>query len=718
MNRSLLVRVRDAANRYRGRFRYERRKPQLSIAELNARIDPDAGIDLGAQGGFARFLSAHLQATPGALWRSAPLLDARDVERVRSGEFDVLEHRLRITPETDWHVEPFSGVRWPRRYVETLSDLRNGSDLVLLWHLNKMKFVLEYASAYRTTSDGRFARDAYALIDSWCVANPYLVGMNWRSPLEAGTRLLAWSTAFAAFADAPVPDEDTCERIVRTIVRQADFVSGHFSQWDVPNNHLIGEAGFLFAFAAYWPLLKDAPEWMRRAEGILANEAERQILKDGFQYENSLNYHWYSLDFFMAYLHAQALHAQAPHPSIVRGVRAMADVAVSVVSPSGRLPMIGDDSVTDFFVLRGWLDVPHLSADGIAFESLIQPAHARVFEQTAWGRELLAVRAPLAHTHRFTDAGIDVVRDRTTHLVFTHGPQHHRLAAHGHLHADAGGFELELDDTPIFIDPGTFLYAKDAATRDHFRSAKAHNTLLVDGVEPMNVIHTFRWETVVAGEQLGFGTFADVAAIATRRKLPGAGGASFQHTRTLLKVGATIVVADAVHARDTGPVGTHWVAATFHTPLAPTSALREGSRVRLADAARLTRVFEAFGQAAPRVDVIDAPDDLMARYSRWYGDMQNGSTIRVSAEFEHTLAMVSVLRTADVAVATEHIDAAEVVCAVEAPGSRRLIMIRFEPFSVTVDGRVLIGPGAKPQANHSPVPTAMDWLDELSRGKL
>jgi hypothetical protein len=347
MRRSLWDRIGGAAGR---RAASTSAAPSSTALAIGARIAPDAGVDLAA-GGFTRMWSAHLRSTPTELaeggppgYKRAPGACEREIVRAQAAF-------PRVAAAADAGTRTRSSVKWPRRYVETISFLQEGSDVDVLWRLNKMKFVLDYAAAFRTTANPDFARDACALVDSWCTANPYLIGVNWCSPLESGTRLVAWSMALAAFVDAPPPEEATCERIIRTMLRQADHLAGHFSQRDVPNNHLIGEAAMLSTFAAYWPILKDGPEWMRRAESVLETEAERQILKDGVQYENSINYHCYTLDFFLLYLHACAVRGGEPAAAVLRGVGAMAEALAAVVSPSGRLPMIGDDSW--FFVLRG-----------------------------------------------------------------------------------------------------------------------------------------------------------------------------------------------------------------------------------------------------------------------------------------------------------------------------------------------------------------------------
>ena len=53
----------------------------------------------------------------------------------------------------------------------------------------------------------------------------------------------------------------------------------------------------------------------------------------------------------------------------------------------------------------------------------------------------------------------------------------------GHGHDDCGGFELHYRDEPVFVDPGRGAYG-DSGDAAHYRSAHAHNTVVVDGQDP------------------------------------------------------------------------------------------------------------------------------------------------------------------------------------------------------------------------------------------
>lgn len=710
---SLVSRIGGALQRRRDRFRYEVLRPQASVSDIYAALAPGLDVDLSAPDGFARLWAAHAVATPSTLWSVMAAVTREIVDETRRGDARILTRTLCITPETDWHREPFHGTPWPRVHVDSCPYVIPGADIGVLWQLNRMEYLAAHATAYRTTLDERFAGNVTGLLDSWTRANPWMVGANWISPMESGIRLFHWSIALAGIAAAPVPPNDVCERILRSVVRQAEFLSSHFSTWPVPNNHLIGEAATLAALAVYWPELRASREWMAHADATLAEEARRQILKNGFQFENSVNYHFVTLDFFLVYLHAKLLRGENPPALVLEKTRAMIEVALTLTAPSGRIPMIGDDSMPRLMVLGGTMGSPGPLSHDAVFEDFLRLEHTRLFSTTVWGRDLLALRRPLVHTRRFEDAGIDVSRDRNSHIVFTHGPQHRRPFSHGHLHADAGSFELELDGDAVIIDSGTYLYGADARLRRHMRGARAHNTVIVDGMEPMKALATFQWESIAAGEALGFGALDDVMATGCRRLIPGAQGTGVEHTRALVRVAATVLVIDRIKPVMGVTTPSHDIECYFHTPIAPGVACVEGRQVRLTDSTRFVRIFEALEPPAAQLDLV-GESDLAALYSPAYGEKANGTTIRVRVPVREPVVVVCALRSPEVAVTRAQSREGHIAFSIDNGHVRRLVNVRFDPFGVFVGGRAIVGATPRPSSRApGTAPVSLAWLDEI-----
>src|SRR5262249_4817471 len=79
------------------------------------------------------------------------------------------------------------------------------------------------------------------------------------------------------------------------------------------------------------------------------------------------------------------------------------------------------------------------------------------------------------------------------HLVVDAGP--HGFLNGGHAHSDALSVDLTVRGRPLLIDPGTGTYTIDRAARDRYRSARMHNTVVIDGRDPSTPAGPFHWHS-------------------------------------------------------------------------------------------------------------------------------------------------------------------------------------------------------------------------------
>ncbi len=70
---------------------------------------------------------------------------------------------------------------------------------------------------------------------------------------------------------------------------------------------------------------------------------------------------------------------------------------------------------------------------------------------------------------------------------------------YSHAHADLMSPVLWLRGEPVFVDPGTFTYNGDPQQRRYFRSARAHNALVMDEQDLAEQTGTFVWRNPVHG---------------------------------------------------------------------------------------------------------------------------------------------------------------------------------------------------------------------------
>jgi uncharacterized heparinase superfamily protein len=114
---------------------------------------------------------------------------------------------------------------------------------------------------------------------------------------------------------------------------------------------------------------------------------------------------------------------------------------------------------------------------------------------------------PATKARAFATSGYFVLRsgwERAASFVLMDCGRHGAETGPGHAHSDALSLEFAARGTTWIVDPGTFVYGADAATRDWFRSTAAHNTAMVDEQPQSQPGVPFAWRTQAEGELMEF----------------------------------------------------------------------------------------------------------------------------------------------------------------------------------------------------------------------
>ena len=94
----------------------------------------------------------------------------------------------------------------------------------------------------------------------------------------------------------------------------------------------------------------------------------------------------------------------------------------------------------------------------------------------------LPFRKELITSKAFSKAGWYIIRHSNDYCFISCGPNGQNGNG-GHAHNDKLSFELMLNGQDIILDPGTYMYTPYPKIRNKFRSAKYHNTIVIDGYE-------------------------------------------------------------------------------------------------------------------------------------------------------------------------------------------------------------------------------------------
>jgi hypothetical protein len=426
-------------------------------------------------------------------------------DRACAHQFDLLGYKdINLGWQIDWHLDPIHDKRAPRAvwYEVPYLDFSVVGDVKITWELNRHQHFVTLAKAYQLTRDEKYAREFVSQFWDWHAQNPYAVGVNWSSSLEVAFRSLSWLWARELFVDSPSLPEGFQRDVSAAIERNARFIERNLSFYFSPNTHLLGEGVALFFVGVLCPELRSARRWRQRGWEIVLEEARRQVRADGGYFEQSTYYHVYALDFL---LHARILAARNHEPippEFDRTIVAMLDY-LAALGTAGEPPRFGDDDGGRLFDpgrnRREHLLDP-LSTGAVLFERPDFKAVAgSLREETLWlmgpgaagNFDRLPKAAPPSISRAFPETGTYILASDGLRLAFDAGPL--GSARGGHGHADALSVCVAADGCDWIDDPGSFTYTGSPKGRNQFRGTRAHNTLVVDGLDQAEPTEPFAW---------------------------------------------------------------------------------------------------------------------------------------------------------------------------------------------------------------------------------
>src|SRR6266851_3749508 len=117
------------------------------------------------------------------------------VERIVTQADKACQHRFDLLGYTDleygspvdWHLDAVHGKQAPRKLFHRVRylDFTEVGDSKVTWELNRHQHLPTLAKAYRLTGNPRYLDEILRQWRDWRAQNPYPVGINWVSSLEA-----------------------------------------------------------------------------------------------------------------------------------------------------------------------------------------------------------------------------------------------------------------------------------------------------------------------------------------------------------------------------------------------------------------------------------------------------------------------------------------------------------------------------------------------------
>ena len=418
--------------------------------------------------------------------------------------------------EISWLRDPATGIVGALDFWADVDfEDEAAGNVRVLWELNRHQHLLDLARAFCLTGDRRYADEVERQTRSWISQNPWLLGANWASSLEVALRAIAWLWARSLLLAAGGLTARCNAEIVAALAQAGGHISRHLSYTYAPNTHLLGEALGLLYLGAMLPELRAARSWRALGRRLLAREADRQFLSDGFHYEHSTWYHRFSTDM---YLHAALVCRQSGRPLPPEVLARLAQMLECLAATDGiafgdedggRLLALSHTPPSDFrdtlALGAAMFSRADLKPDGPEPAEivlwLLGPDGLAAYDDLGRDRGCTVGATPPRRASRCGRPvpsralpGVGVVIMGTEggpRLAFDCGDCRQDESAHDH--ADALSIQVTSDDGPMLIDPGAYTYVGAREWRQYFRGTGAHNTVVIDRRDQREADGLFGW---------------------------------------------------------------------------------------------------------------------------------------------------------------------------------------------------------------------------------
>jgi hypothetical protein len=403
---------------------------------------------------------------------------------------------LEFGEEIDWLREPVSGVRWPLEYHGDVALVRgDGSDVRVLWELNRLGQLLTLGRAYALARDESLTEEFFAQVETWRARNPEGFGPNWACAMEVALRAMNMLAAFQFFRRSRSLDESRLTSLLSLFDAHGRHVRRNLEySYIARGNHYLSDVAGLLWLGLCLPELEAARGWRAFALRELLRELDAQVLPDGADCEASTGYQRFVTELFLySFLLCRANNVEIEERHWSR-LRSMIEYVRVYLRPDGRAPLVGDTDGGQVLPLRprDADDHAYLLAIGAA---VFQEPGFKLYDEAPpevfWllGREGLRAYEELetagphaARSQSFRHAGTYVLREGDLYLMLNaSGAGLGGRGAHGHN--DALSIEVSACGVSFLADPGTYVYTSDLHARGLFRSTAYHSTVEVDGVE-------------------------------------------------------------------------------------------------------------------------------------------------------------------------------------------------------------------------------------------
>lgn len=396
-----------------------------------------------------------------------------------------------------------------------------------------VKLIWEYSRAHPLVTNAWAGQEnlehCLAFLRRWLASNESIAGPAWACPMDVSIRAINWIVADVLYSGN----------------LGANFGRAEWSKWLwrsgrtvwcdpearlISSNHYLANLLGLYVIGSCFPDDDDARKWRVFAEKEFPRALLAQTRSDGGLNEASLRYHAYVTEMALLFRLAQN---RPFSDSAEQRLAAMCRIAADFRDATGDVFPFGDDDTGRVLALDAACDTGRadilLALARLLLGGRFTPSAEAVYPESGWW---IKRAGEFVCALEFGGVGC--------------------LGAGAHAHNDDLSICVEWKGRPVFVDPGSFIYTGDRATRDRFRSARQHNVVLVEGREPRELgPDPFR----LPGADRALDFSESLAGISVTRRCRTA----IAHARTLRLTADGLLISDQFSGE-----GTHLLEWRFH----------------------------------------------------------------------------------------------------------------------------------------------------------
>ena len=308
-----------------------------------------------------------------------------------------------------------------------------------------------------------------------------------------------WFPAYYHFRNSPSFGVDVQLAMLASLYDHALYLMDEANYHETSNWGTM-EANGLLHLGLMLPEFREAPTWRGTAAKRLTSQLTAQVYPDGAQIELTPGYHGVTLGNMLGALRLARRVGFAMPEGFEAGLERMFEYYVRIALPDLRTPALNDSGADG---VQRWLQQGHE----------LFPARGDFLYLATGGKE---GRPPTYTSCMMPYAGWAVMRTgwgpQDSYMLLDAGPY-----GAGHQHEDKLHIILHANGKTLLTEPGTSSYDA-SAWRRYVLSTRAHNTVLVDGLEQNRARVRDTWVAKepttnpwVTGEDLDYaeGTYAD-----------------------------------------------------------------------------------------------------------------------------------------------------------------------------------------------------------------